>query len=290
MNDPNGFYKILDLNSNATQDEIKKKYRKLSMKYHPDKNDGKDEMFKNLNNAYEVLGDPEKRKEYDNPLGGQIPNNLNDIFQNIFNANGFNMGSGGPNIQIFRNGVRVNVQEQMSKPPPIIQNIQISLEQSFFGVKIPLKIERWIIMNNQKQIEKETLYVELPKGIDSGEIIIIKDKGNKITENNCSDLKLIIQVKNETEFKREGLNLFFRKQLTLKEALCGFEFIIKHINGNQYSINNGGEQVIQPNTKKVIQKLGIERDNHIGDLVIIFDVDFPNQLTKEQIKEISNIL
>ena len=289
----NDYYKILELDKNSTHEQIKKNYRKLSMKYHPDKNNGKDEMFKKINEAYQTLGDKSKKQEYDNYNNSGInQNNINNIFKEVFGrGSGFSTFNGNnPNIQIFRNGVRVNLDETLKKPPPIIKNIKITLKQSFLGTTIPLKIERWVLIDNEKKIEKETIYVPLPKGIDTNEILIMKNKGNKLSENNCSDLKLIINIINDTEFVRDGLNLIIRKTLSLKDALCGFNFNIVHLNGNTYNINNNGKFIVKPNFVKELNNLGFSRNRHTGKLIIIFDVTFPDKYSHEQIKKLKEII
>ena len=76
----------------------------------------------------------------------------------------------------------------------------------------------------KKEMEKEKLYVKINKGVDTGEIIMIKDKGNIINERLKGDIKLFIKVENKTAMKREGLNLKLKKEITLKQSLTGFKF------------------------------------------------------------------
>ena len=104
------------------------------------------------------------------------------------------------------------------------------------------------------------------------------------------DIKLFVDVKNDTKFVRDGLDLLLIKKLTLKEALTGFSFDIKHINGKTYTINNEGGNIIQPNFVKKIPNLGMLRDNKQGNLVISFEITFPEILTKEQIEKLKEIL
>ena len=87
----------------------------------------------------------------------------------------------GPNIKVFRNGHPVNFQQKMQKPIPIVKNIKVSLEQSYNGSNIPIEIERWIHINNSKNVETETIYITIPKGIDNNEMIVIPNKGNIIS-------------------------------------------------------------------------------------------------------------
>jgi DnaJ-class molecular chaperone len=215
------FYKILEIDENAGADEIKRAYRKLSMLYHPDKNINNPDAtakFQKLSEAYETLGDPEKKKEYDmmrnNPfikmMNGQNVNvngqnvnsgNMNpmdEIFSNLFGMPfGGNMQSFGPGgIRIFHNGVQVNPQgfaHGIQKPTAIIKHLLVPIDKILTGTKIPVDIERWIIQDGNKVFENETVYVTVPKGIDEGEIIVLRDKGNVIREDCKGDIKLFIK-------------------------------------------------------------------------------------------------
>jgi len=201
---------------------------------------------------------------------------------------GFPGGPGGPNIQIFRNGVPVN--NPLQRATPIIKNIEITLEQAYNGCNLPIEIERWIVVDDKKQVEKETIYIDVPKGIDENEIIIIKDKGNVISETNKGEIKVFIKINNNTDFIRHGLDLLFTREITLKEALCGFSFDMKYFNGKTFKINNSAGTVIQPNYKKMIPNMGLERNMHKGNLIIEFTIKFPETLTKEQSDKLSEIL
>ena len=139
-------------------------------------------------------------------------------------------------------------------------------------------------------MEKEKLYVKINKGVDTGEIIMIKDKGNIINERLKGDIKLFIKVENNTAMKREGLNLKLRKEITLKESLTGFKFDVKHINGKTYTINNEGGNIIPSNYIKEIGNLGMTREDVTGNLIIEFNVLFPDKLTDEQINKLKEIL
>ncbi len=298
------YYKVLGVNESSSQDDIKKAYRKLSLKHHPDRG-GDEEQFKKINEAYSILGDVEKRRMYKmqnaNPFAQMhrgSPADIDPIFKMFFGGGfpgmpGMAGGVGGmpgmPHVQIFRNGQPVNMQS-LQKPAPIIKNVVIGLEQSYNGMTYPLQIERWILVNNVKRIEKEKLYVNINKGVDSGEIMIVKEKGNIINDRLKGDIKLHIKVENNTNMKRDGLNLVYNKDITLKESLTGFKFDIKHINGKTYTINNEGGNIIPSNYIKEISNLGMSRQNNIGKLIIKFNVIFPETLTSEQIKSLKDIL
>ncbi len=324
------FYKVLGVSETASQDEIKKSYRKMSLLYHPDKNPGNneaEEKFKKINDAYQTIGDAGERKKYDmtrnSPFGpgmhpgmnggmhpgmhpgmnggmhpGMHPGmngGMNDVFKMFFGGQ-MPGGGGGPmggfpggNVRVFRNGQQVNV-DNMNKPPPIIKNITISMEQAFKGDQIPVQIERWVFEDGIRKIENETLYVPIKKGIDDKEIIILRERGNTMDANLKGDVKIIISIQNSSGFKREGLNLHMDKEVSLKEALCGFEFIIHHISGKQLRFSNEKGNTIKDGQIKSIPNYGMERDNHKGALCVKFTVKYPEKLTTEQIEKLMEIL
>ena len=121
----------------------------------------------------------------------------------------------------------------------------------------------------------------MPKGIDEGEIILLKDKGNVASDTNKGDLKIFVKIDNDTEFKRSGLDLVLEKTITVKEALCGFTFELKYLTGKIYTITNNSGNIISHGYKKLIPNMGLSRDGHTGNLLIIFDVKFPEKLSEE---------
>ena len=298
------FYEILGVDKTATLTDIKKKYRRASLEHHPDKNGGNDIKFKKINEAYQILSDPEKRKEYDfkqqfGNNGGMMGHNPQDIFNMMFRGGNaqrgmpfFNMFPGNnPNVTVFHNGVKVSGPGFIKKPTPIVKTIQISLEKAFTGCQHALEIERWIQEDdNMKRVETETIYIDIPAGIDNNELIILRSKGNIINDDNKGDLKVFIKIQNETHFRREGLNLFYTKQISLKESLCGFKFDLKFMNGKTFTIDNTNGLVIKPFFKKVLQQMGMRRNDHKGDLIIEFVVDYPDTLSQTQREALNKIL
>ena len=103
-------------------------------------------------------------------------------------------------------------------------------------------------------------------------------------------MKIFIKVLNHTAFKRNGLNLIFEKEISLKEALCGFSFELDHLSGKKYRINNGNGTVIGTNYQKVVPGLGLKRNGHSGNLVIIFNIKFPEKISLEQVDALNKIL
>jgi DnaJ-class molecular chaperone len=304
------YYNILGVEESATQGDIKKAYRSLSFKFHPDKNLGDLEStskFQKINEAYEILGDEQKRQEYDmsrkNPFIRMNSNNgmhpqEEDILNMFFNGGipGFPPGfphnfPPGVKIHVFNGGgVQMEFQQAIQKPSPIIKNINITLEQVLTGANIPIEIDRWIHENGSKVFEKETIYIPIPQGVDDGEIIILRDKGNVINANVKGDIKIFIKITNDTLFQRSGLDLIYSKHISLKDALCGFSFEIKFINNKSYTLNNNKGSVISPEYKKIYPSMGLTRGEHTGNMIIHFHIDFPEKLTEEQIKTLSEIL
>ena len=313
------YYKVLGVNPNSSQGEIKKAFRQLSLKHHPDRG-GDAEEFKKINEAYSTLSDVEKKRMYDmkkaNPFmgGGMGGDGVDEIFKMFFgggipgvppvvppgmgmpgnvhiNTSGFGGIPGMPNVQIFRNGRPVNMAHRMAKPPPIIKKIQISLQEAYNGINFPIEIDRWIMVGNEKKNEKEKIYVNIQKGTDNGEIKIVRDKGHVINDTLKGDVKVFIKInEGNSELKRQGLNLLCDKKISLKEALCGFLFEIKHLNGKTYNIKHDKGNIIPPNFIKQINGLGMERNNIKGNLIIKFSIEFPKKLTNEQIEKLEEIL
>ena len=298
------YYDILGVSNNASHDEIKKAYRRLSLIHHPDKNgNNEDDKFKELNEAYSILSDINTKKQYDNRNANEnisfddlnIHNiNPNDIFNMLFaGGNGFSniFNNASSNIHILRNGIPVNLSHTMQKPIPIIKNIDITLEEAYTGCSKCIDIERWIRSDNGVTInEKETIYVLISKGVDDNEILLVPEKGNIISDTNKGDIKLFIKIVNNTQLKRECLNLIYYKSLTFKESLCGFSFDLPFINNKILKINNTNGNVICNGYKKMVPNLGLERDGHKGSLIIEFSVIYPESLTLEQITALNDIL
>ena len=113
----------------------------------------------------------------------------------------------------------VNINNAMSKPTPIIKTIPISMECVMNGGNIPVEIQRWIVEGVNKHFEVETIYVTIPQGIDDNEIIILREKGNILNENCKGDIKIFIKIENDTEFKRNGLDLILEKKSFIKRGI-----------------------------------------------------------------------
>ena len=297
------YYECLGINKNASKDEIKKAFRKLSLQYHPDRPNGNSDKFKQINEAYETLGDPQKKKMYDLRNSGGIPgmpgmHNMNSM-PGLGNPEDFlKMFFGGiPGVQMHMGPMNPNIPRaninirRMMMPATIHKKVTISIEEAFKGLNYPLEIEREIYEEDGSiRRESEKIYIDRPKGVDTNEMIIVRGKGNCNQMKAYGDIKVIINVENDTKFVRQGLNIYYIKEITLKEALVGFDIEFKHLNGKNYNMNHSGQGVINPSSQLNMEKMGFQRGDHIGALIIKFKIEFPKQLTNEQKAALLEIL
>lgn len=315
------FYDRLEISKDASEAEIKKAYRSLSLKWHPDRNPSPEanSKFQEINEAYETLSDSGKREQYNNELNGVhnnvfemhmdgMPGDMGDlghIFNMMFNGgmpgmrpggmpggiHVFHSGPGGAHFSMGGGGPGINIFQQLQKPQPIIKNIQIPFHLAYNGCTIHVPIEKWTVKNQIRTNETETIYVPIAAGIDDGEIIVMRDCGNTINDDLKGDIKLIVALENNTPFVRKGMDLIYKKTITLKEALVGFSFEVQHVNGKMISINNQVNQtIVKPGYSKTIPGLGMIRDNNTGNLIIEFSVEFPESLTEDQLAKLQEIL
>jgi DnaJ-class molecular chaperone len=324
------YYEVLGVSSNASQEEIRKTYRQLSLKYHPDRNPDPmaTEKFKEINEAYEVLGEAVSRHKYDmmQSMGGKSPDSggfdpdLGGLFgaglggMPFFHHGGgvpggiriFTTHSGGNNplgmdglppelahiFSMFGGGPPPGMgRPTFMKPPPINTNIQVSMDVAYHGATIPITVDRWIIENGMKLIENISLTVEVPKGVEDKETVVLSSVGNMAGPNILGDILVTVHVNNTTAFKRNGLDLVYHAKITLKEALCGFKVEVLHLNGKKYCMNNSGGKIITPGHVKTLPLLGFTNaGGTTGNLLIVFDIDFPATLTEAQTESLRQIL
>ena len=269
MNNSNYYYDILNIEPNSSIETIKKAYRQLSLKYHPDKNPNSSSQFNSINIAYNYL--------LNHSLPSTNTNVLNNVQNNIPNNN-----NGTCAIYDTTNGYK----EYMND---IEKNVYISYIQAYKGCKVPITVERIIIMNGILKRESENIYIDIFEGIDNDEIIILYKKGN-IVNNNFTDIKLKIYLNPSADFERDGLNIIHKKNITFKESLTGFEFIFSHINEKKYKILNNDGEIIYNGYEKNISNLGFKRENIAGNLIIKFAVIYPDKLSDDTIKQLKEIL
>ncbi len=301
------YYKILGVEKSATQDDIKKAYRKLAMKFHPDRNPGNksaEEKFKEITEANEVLSDPEKRKKYDTlgsnwkqyqHTGGQgfddffthfgggrrqsnsstyeFSGNINDIFGGM-GGGGFSdffesfFGGGGSGF-----GGRTQPQKTAVDVEAIMN---VTLEDVFNGS------EKTINIDGKK------LKIKISPGTKDGQKLRIKGMGrSKTSEGIKGDLYLNIHVLQHPFYEIKDNELFYNLDVDLYTAVLGGKETIKTLDGKTISINilEGTES----ESKLRLKGLGLDDNRVRGDLFVDIHVTVPKNLSKEE-KELFNKL
>jgi DnaJ-class molecular chaperone len=294
-------YKILNIEKNANIDDIKKSYKKLAFKYHPDKNSSKDseKRFKDISEAYEILSNETKRNNYDKFGYDGIDNNFinpMDLFQNLFNIDFSNIHNDlNSNIFVFSDlsGDSFSMNNLKNK---MNYYIDCTIRELYYGVK-----KEFSISHMTRKGEKNTKYIiNVKKGTKDGDNIVVKEGGNYIPQLNITeDLIIIIKEKDDIRYKRKGNDLYIEENISLLESLIGLEKTIEHLSGElQFKIDN----IIKPNEIYKIPDKGmpikyedntLQNDNinkEYGDLLIDLKIDFPDKLSDNDKELLSKIL
>ena len=202
----NDYYKILEIDKSASPEEIKQAYRKMAMKHHPDRG-GDDEQFKRIQEAYDVLSDPEKKSLYDNPqpqfhgFSSGMPHDFEDIFSQMFGGNPFNSFFGHrPHSQRNRT---LNIQTS------------ITLEEAFTGKDMIANIK---LPSGRDQM----LEIKIPAGIDDGMVLRLSGMGDdSIPSAPRGDIHLTVNVQPHPVFSRQGDDLIVTAQINCIDAMLG---------------------------------------------------------------------
>lgn len=295
------YYNILNLSKNANINDIKKAYRQLSIKFHPDKNKNCDpEQFNKINHAYSKLLDKyntNANTKYNiNEINNEVNNEVEKYNKNeLVNANNVNNVNNANNdilkYSYFGSNNSNFSSNNSNNSEDIIINLNINFSEAYTGCNKPIVVNRKIIVNNVIGHEKETLYIPIPKGIDANEIIALPNKGNVYISNGVisySNIKIIINLLNHEIFERNGLDIIFIKTITLKEALLGFTFNLNHINNKNFKITCS--EIINFNYEKFIPNMGFIRDTFVGNLIIKFNITFPLTISQESKQVLEKIL
>lgn len=264
------FYKVLGVDKKAGADEIKKKYRALARELHPDKNKGdsaKEEKFKGISEAYDILSDAKKRAEYDEarslyerggfraPMGGQQGGDFNDIF-----------GGGNPQdifANLFGGGRRAP-----RKGQDLQTEAAISFRESVFGTNLDLRLatDRGATQN---------ITARVPAGVNDGAKIRVKGKG-AAGEAGPGDLFILLQVKPHAIFARKGENLTLILPVTFAEAALGADIKVPTMSGDDVTVR------IAPGTSNGrtlrVKGRGITKGSITGDLLVTVDVQVPQRV------------
>ena len=278
------YYSTLGVGKNATDDDIKKAYRKLAMKHHPDRG-GDEATFKKISEAYDILSDPQKKQIVD--LGGDPKNQGGGNYGNSFNQGPFEFHFGGgvpPGIEdIFgRFGFGGGFGRQpMRKNKTLNINIDITLEDVLSGKDINAEIT---IPGSGKH---KMINIAIPAGIEHGQQIRYEGMGDDaIKELRPGDLIVNVNVRPHSRFRREHSDIVLEKSVTVWDAIIGSTLDIETLDGKILTIN------VPQGTKHGTvlscrgEGLPIMRSRNRGNLLIMIKVDMPKNLSESQLDKI----
>jgi len=216
-------YTSLGLHKSASEKEIKTAFRRLAAKHHPDKG-GDHKEFIRIKEAYEVLSDPQKRQQYDNPQpqwNQQRPgfgyDNVNVDIQDIFG-------------NMFRNGAQGN---PFQNPPKRNKDITIAAKITLEDV---LNGKNLIASYALRSGKKETVDIEIPPGMKDGDIIRYSGLGDDILQMQRGDLHVKIQILNDVNWMREGIHLYREYKINALDLIVGTSIIVDTIDGRQLNL------------------------------------------------------
>ncbi len=287
------YYKVLGVDKKATDEVIKKAYRKLAMKYHPDHTKGDkagEEKFKKISEAYAVLSDKDKRKEYDTfgSEGFHQRFSQEDIFRgfdfgDIFREFGF---GGGDQFSGRGGGTRFSFgggpQQARAKGSDLVYELPLTLREVATGTSKNVTF--------QHQGGSENLTVKIPAGLITGKKLRLAGKGNPSPYGGPpGDLYIKSQVLNDPVFSAEDHDLFINQDLKLSEALLGTTVAVPTIDDKRLSLK------IPPGTKHGTKMrlsghgLPAMKGNKKGDLFVQVQIIVPKQLNDEQKKLVEQL-
>jgi len=288
------YYQTLGVNKTASKDEIKTSFRKLAHQYHPDKGGGNEAKFKEISEAYSILGDDNKRRQYDTfgsagPSGGSAYGGFNQG-QDFggFDFSQFTQGGNGNNFEfdlgdIFGEffGGGMGRRQRVRKGQDIHVDLQISFYESVFGVEKEFSLTR----NSASKAEK--IKVKIPADINNGETVRLSGAGESIKDGVAGDLYINISVSKDPLFRKEGKNIITEINIKLSDALLGIKYHMKTLDGDiELTIPEG----IDSGEILRIRDKGVPIDSrHRGDLLVRVKIKMPDRLSKTARKIIEDL-
>jgi molecular chaperone DnaJ len=272
------YYAILGVDKDASRSDIKKAYRKLAQQYHPDRNPDDPEAearFKEINEAYEVLGNEETRKEYDGirdvgyfvggPGGGQRYVRIEDLLGG--------QGAGRSPFDVFGGLGDLFGMGRRGREPQPGRDLRTDLSLTFF--------EAIAGVTKEITVEGQTFKVKIPVGVEDGARIRLRGKGEpSYSGGRAGDLFVTVHVGSHPIFGRSGADLRITVPITFVEATLGAEIDVPTLDGKvRLRVPSG----TSPGKTFRVSGRGIERaDGTRGDLLVTVDVQIPTELSDEQ--------
>ena len=258
------FYKVLGVDKKAAADEIKKRYRALARDLHPDKTKGdaaKEEKFKAVSEAYEILSDAKKRAEYDEARslferGGFQGGDFHDVF-----------GGGNPQ-DIFANLFGGGVRRGPRKGQDLQTEATITFRESVFGTTLDLRLAT-------DRGQAQNISARVPTGVNDGAKIRVKGKGAQ-GEAGPGDLFIQLHVKPHPIFSRKGENLTITLPVTFAEAALGADIKVPTMAGDDVTVRIAPGT---PNGRTLrVKGRGIVKGSTTGDLLVTVEVQVPQRV------------
>jgi molecular chaperone DnaJ len=277
------YYEVLGVPKTATADEIKKAYRQLALKFHPDQNPNDPQAettFKNVSEAYEVLGKPESRLRYDQNLSVNVSSpystsyssaSAHDLFNDIFG-------------DFFSASSDQRSKASRTKGTDLRYTLQISVEEAAEGCAKDIRFIR------QRQGKSDTahLSVSVPPGVRDGQRLKLRGEGDGLDPTRPGDLFVVVQYQKHRLFLRDGLNCLMDLPVTFVDAILGAQIKVPTLSG-------WATLTIPPSTHPGqtfrLKGKGFPELNsgRVGDMLLRVVVDVPTAFTKDEIAKIKEL-
>ena len=284
------YYKILEIDKSASDDDIKKAYRKLARKYHPDLNPNNKEAegkFKEINEAKEVLSDPEKRKKFDQ-YGKDWKNA--DAFEQAKQNKGQQQGG---SQQFYQSGDfnKEDFSDYFESMFGGARGSQTKFRGQDLNAEMSLKLsDVYKTLKQTITINGKSIRLTFPAGIENGQVVKLAGQGSPgINGGPNGDLFITFTIENDAKFRRDGNNLFATVDLDLYTALLGGEIVVDTFEG-KVKLKISPET--QNGTKIKLNGKGFpiyKKENQFGDLFITYQIKLPKNLTEKEIELISEL-